>query len=91
MAIDRKAINSILIKPNQIGSVSETIATVMMAHDAHITSIISHRGGGETADTFIMDLAVAVNASYTKVGATRGERTEKYNRLLAIEEELTHA
>ncbi len=87
-AIDLQAINTILIKPNQIGSVSETIETIVLGHKNGIGSIISHRGGGETCDTFIMDLGVAVNALYYKVGATRGERTEKYNRLLEIEEEL---
>lgn len=89
-AIDRKAINSILIKPNQIGSVSETIKTIMHAHNNNIGTVISHRGGGETADTFIIDLGVAANSLWYKIGPTRGERTEKYNRLLAIEDELTY-
>lgn len=87
-AIDTKSIDTILIKPNQIGTVSETLNTCTLAQANNIETIISHRGGGETADTFITDLGVAVNASYFKVGATRGERTEKYNRLLAIEHEL---
>jgi enolase len=87
-AIKEKVMNVILIKPNQIGSVTETIDTLVMAHAHHIQSIISHRGGGETADSFIIDLGVAVNAAYYKIGPTRGERTEKYNRLLEIEEEI---
>jgi enolase len=89
-AIDSKAITSILIKPNQIGTVSEMIETLNLAYRNNIQTVISHRGGGETGDTFIVDLGVAVNASYFKIGPTRGERTEKYNRLLAIEDELTH-
>lgn len=87
-AIDTKSIDTILIKPNQIGTVSETLDTCSLAFRNGLDTIISHRGGGETGDTFIMDLGVAVNALYYKVGATRGERTEKYNRLLAIEHEL---
>jgi len=88
-AIREKVMNAILIKPNQIGSVSETIDTLVLAHTHNIKSIISHRGGGETADAFIIDLGVAANASYYKIGPTRGERTEKYNRLLEIEEEVS--
>ncbi len=87
-AIDLRAINAILIKLNQIGSVSETLATIKLAHDHDIATIISHRGGGETNDTFMIDLAVAVNAAFVKVGPTRGERVEKYNRLMEIENEL---
>jgi len=87
-AIKEKVMNAILIKPNQIGSVTETIDTLVTAHAHNIQSIISHRGGGETSDAFIVDLGVAVNASYYKIGPTRGERTEKYNRLLEIEEEI---
>jgi len=87
-AIKEKVMNAILIKPNQIGSVTETIDTLVTAHAHNIKSIISHRGGGETSDAFIIDLGVAVNAAYYKIGPTRGERTEKYNRLLEIEEEI---
>lgn len=87
-AIDRKAINTILIKPNQIGTVTEMMDTIRLAAKNNIGTIISHRGGGETGDTFIIDLGVAANSLYYKIGPTRGERTEKYNRLLEIEDEL---
>lgn len=81
--------NAILIKVNQIGTVSEAMDAIEMAHKAGYHNVISHRSG-ETADTFIADLAVAVNAGQIKTGAPcRAERTEKYNRLLKIEEELT--
>jgi enolase len=80
--------NSILIKLNQIGSVSETLEAVRMAHKAGFTAIVSHRSG-ETEDTTIADLAVALNTGQIKTGApSRGERVAKYNRLLDIEEEL---
>ena len=80
--------NSILIKLNQIGSVSETLEAIKMAHKAGYTAISSHRSG-ETEDTFIADLAVAVNAGWIKTGAPcRGERTAKYNQLLRIGENL---
>lgn len=80
--------NSILIKLNQIGTVSETLDTIQQAHRAGYTTVISHRSG-ETADTTIADLAVAVNAGQMKSGApARMERVAKYNRLLKIEEEL---
>jgi len=80
--------NSILVKVNQIGSLTETLQTVQMAHDAGYTSVISHRSG-ETEDTTIADLAVATTAGQIKTGSlSRGERTAKYNRLLRIEEEL---
>ncbi len=80
--------NSILIKLNQIGTVSETLDTMRMASRAGYTSIVSHRSG-ETEDTFIADLAVATNAGMIKTGsASRGERTAKYNQLLRIEHEL---
>ena len=80
--------NSILIKLNQIGSVSETIEAIKMAHKAGYTAIVSHRSG-ETADTTIADLAVAMNTCQIKTGAPdRSERTAKYNQLLRIEEEL---
>ena len=83
--------NSILIKLNQIGSLSETIEAVKMAHQAHFTAVISHRSG-ETCDTTIADLAVALGAGQIKTGApSRGERVAKYNRLLRIEEELGKA
>ena len=87
-AIDIKAINSILIKLNQIGTLSETVKTCLLARKNGIMTIISHRGGGETNDTTMIDLAVAVNAGFVKVGPSRGERVEKYNRLMEIEDEL---
>ncbi|MDE7226403.1 MAG: phosphopyruvate hydratase, partial [Ruminococcus sp.] len=80
--------NSVLIKPNQIGTVSQTVRAVKMAHDSGYTAVISHRSG-ETADTFIADMAVALNSGQIKTGAPcRGERIAKYNRLLKIEDEL---
>ncbi len=86
--IDEKAGNSILIKLNQIGTLTETLATIEMARKAGYTSVISHRSG-ETEDTTIADLAVATGAGQIKTGSmSRGERTAKYNRLLRIAEEL---
>ncbi len=83
--------NSILIKLNQIGSVSETLEAIKMAHKAGYTAISSHRSG-ETADTTIADLAVALNTCQIKTGApSRSERVAKYNQLLRIEEELGDA
>jgi enolase len=80
--------NSILIKVNQIGTVTETLAAINMAHRAGYTAVISHRSG-ETEDTFIADLAVATNAGQIKTGSlSRSERIAKYNRLLRISEEL---
>ena len=87
-AIELNAANSILIKVNQIGTLSETLEAVKVAHEAGWTAIISHRSG-ETEDTTIGDLAVATTAELIKTGApARGERTAKYNRLLGIAEEL---
>ena len=86
--IELGAANSILIKLNQIGSVSETLEAIKMAHKAGYTSISSHRSG-ETEDTTIADLAVALNTCQIKTGApSRSERVAKYNQLLRIEEEL---
>ena len=86
--IKEKAANAILIKLNQIGTVSETVRAVLRAHEAGFASIISHRSG-ETEDSFIADLAVALNAGAIKTGAPcRSERLAKYNRLLRIELEL---
>lgn len=86
--IDTGCANSILIKLNQIGSVSETLDAIKMAHKAGYTAIVSHRSG-ETEDTTIADLAVALNAGQIKTGApSRSERVAKYNQLLRIEEEL---
>ena len=86
--IQKSIANSILIKVNQIGSLSETLATITKAHNAGYTTVISHRSG-ETEDTFIADLAVAVNAGQIKTGSVnRSERVAKYNQLLRIEQEL---
>ena len=86
--IEEKAANSILIKVNQIGTVSETIDVMELAKQNGYSRIVSHRSG-ETEDTFIADLAVATNAGAIKTGApARSERTAKYNRLLQIEAEL---
>ena len=87
-AIDERAANSILIKVNQIGTLSETLEAIRLARDAGWTTIISHRSG-ETEDTTIADIAVATNAGLIKTGApARSERVAKYNRLLRIEAEL---
>ena len=87
-AIDIKAANSILIKLNQIGSLSETLAAIEMAKRAGWTSVVSHRSG-ETEDTTIADLAVAMNTGQIKTGAPcRSDRVAKYNQLLRIEDEL---
>ena len=86
--IDTSVANSILIKLNQIGSLSETIDCIQMARSNAYTTVISHRSG-ETSDTFIADLAVALNAGQIKTGsASRSDRVAKYNQLLRIEEEL---
>ena len=86
--IDNKIANSILIKVNQIGTLTETIAAVNMAHNAGYTSVMSHRSG-ETEDYTIADLAVALNTGQIKTGsASRSDRMAKYNQLLRIEEEL---
>ncbi len=87
-AIEEKACNGIVVKPNQIGTVTETLNVVKMARDANIKIVVSHRSG-ETNDSFIADFAVGVAADYMKSGApARGERVAKYNRLSAIETEL---
>lgn len=87
-AISKKACNAILVKPNQIGTVTETLEAIKEAQKAGFKVIISHRGG-ETTDDFLADLAVGVGADYIKFGApARGERVVKYNRLLEIYEEL---
>lgn len=86
--IDKKTANSILIKLNQIGTVSETIDTINMANKAGFTSIVSHRSG-ETEDSIISDFVVGLGSGQIKTGSLcRGERTAKYNQLLRIEEEL---
>src|SRR5205823_12437991 len=83
-----RSANSMLVKVNQIGSVSETLEAVEMARRADFSVVISHRSG-ETEDTTIADLAVGINAGQIKTGApARGERINKYNQLLRIEEQL---
>lgn len=89
-AIEEKACNGAVIKPNQIGTISETIDVVKMAKDAGFKLVTSHRSG-ETNDTFIADFAVGIASDYAKFGApARGERVAKYNRLTAIEIELDY-
>jgi len=89
--IEEKVANAIIIKPNQIGTLSETITTIKLAQEHHYQVVISHRSG-ETEDTFIADLAVAVGAEYIKTGApARSDRVAKLNRLMEIEEELKRA
>lgn len=86
--VELKSANSILVKVNQIGTLTETLKTITAAHRAGFTTVISHRSG-ETEDTTIADIAVAVNSGQIKSGApTRTDRVAKYNRLLRIEEEL---
>ena len=89
--IDRGVANSILVKVNQIGTLTETLAAIAMAQQARYTAVVSHRSG-ETEDTTIADLAVALNTGLIKTGsASRTDRIAKYNRLLRIEEELEDA
>ena len=86
--IQDKLANSILIKVNQIGTLTETLDAVEMAHKAGFTAVMSHRSG-ETEDTTIADLAVATNCGQIKTGAlSRSDRVAKYNQLLRIEDEL---
>ena len=88
MGMEKKAGNAILIKVNQIGTLSETLSTIALAHRHGMRCVISHRSG-ETEDTTIADLAVATNAGQIKTGAPcRSDRVAKYNRLLRIAEEL---
>lgn len=88
IAIEKKACNAVLIKPNQIGTLSETLDTMRLAKKHHLKTVVSHRSG-ETTDDFIADLAVGAGADCIKTGSlSRGERLAKYNRLLAIAEEL---
>ncbi len=86
--IDMNAVNSVLIKPNQIGTITETLQAIKLAKQTGYTAVISHRGG-ETNDDLVADLAVGVNAGQCKFGGPdRGERLAKYNRLLKIEQQL---
>ena len=88
MGIDKKAANSILIKVNQIGTLTETLDTINLAKNNNYSYIISHRSG-ETEDTFISDLSVATNSGQIKTGSmTRSDRVAKYNQLIRIEEVL---
>jgi enolase len=86
--IEDKLANSILVKVNQIGTLTETLDTIEMAHKSGFTTIMSHRSG-ETEDTTIADLSVATNCSQIKTGSlSRSDRVAKYNQLLRIEDEL---
>ena len=86
--IEQKIANAILIKFNQIGTLSETLAAIQMAHAAHYRAVISHRSG-ETEDTTLADLAVATATGQIKTGSlSRSDRVAKYNRLMRIEDEL---
>jgi enolase len=88
MANERNACNAVIIKPNQIGTITKTIEAVKLAKSYGWKIIVSHRAG-ETCDDFISDFAVGIGADFIKSGApARGERVVKYNRLLKIEEEL---
>jgi enolase len=84
-AMQQQLINAVIVKPNQIGTLSETFDFIRTAKNAKMTTIISHRSGDTAEDTFIADLAVAVQSEFMKSGApVRGERVAKYNRLLEI-------
>ena len=88
LSIEKGVANSILIKPNQIGTLTETLNAILMARENGYTAVISHRSG-ETEDSFIADLAVATNSGLIKTGSlSRTDRMAKYNQLLRIEEEL---
>lgn len=89
-AIDADAISAILIKLNQIGTLTETIDCCLLARQHGLMTTTSHRGGGETNDSTMVDVAVAVGSAYIKVGPTRGERVSKYNRLMAIERQVAN-
>lgn len=89
-AIDTKAISAILIKLNQIGTLTETVDCCMLAKKHGLMTTTSHRGGGETNDATMVDVAVAVGSAFIKVGPTRGERVSKYNRLMTIERQVNH-
>jgi enolase len=87
-AIEKETVTGVVVKPNQIGSLTEVISFALRAKEAGIKTVISHRGG-ETEDTFISDLAFALNADYIKVGSPlQKERYAKYARLIQIEKEL---
>jgi len=89
--ISKNIANSILIKPNQIGSVSETMLTIRLAQRNNYNCVMSHRSG-ESEDTFIADFAVALNCGQIKTGSTaRSDRIAKYNRLIDIQDEIGYA
>ncbi|MBI4022956.1 phosphopyruvate hydratase [Candidatus Berkelbacteria bacterium] len=91
IGIERQASNAVIIKPDQVGTLTETLQAVRLAEEHGLTVIVSHRSG-ETESTFIADLAVGVGASFLKTGApSRGERVAKYNQLLRIEEQLARS
>ena len=88
-AIDNKWANAVIVKPNQVGSLSETLDFIRMAKGANMNVIISHRSGDTPEDSFIADLALGVGAEFIKSGSpARGERVVKYNRLLDIYSEI---
>ncbi len=88
-AIQKKAVNAIIIKPNQVGTISETVSVVKLAKKNNISLVVSHRSG-DTSENFLADFAVGIGAEYVKFGApSRGERTVKYNRLSQIQDYLT--
>ena len=88
MGIEKNAANSILIKVNQIGTITETLETINIAKNNKYSCVISHRSG-ETEDTFIADLSVATNSGQIKTGSmTRSDRVAKYNQLIRIESDL---
>lgn len=87
-ALETKSISAILIKLNQAGTLTETVDTCLLARQNQMMTVFSHRGGGETNDASMVDVAVAVGSRFIKVGPTRGERVSKYNRLLEIERGL---
>jgi enolase len=90
-AIKNGLANAVLVKVNQVGTLTETLEAIELSKRAGYGTVISHRSG-ETEDTFVADLAVAVNAGQIKTGSVaRSERTAKYNQLLRIEEELGHS
>ncbi|MFA5310608.1 MAG: phosphopyruvate hydratase, partial [Candidatus Paceibacterota bacterium] len=87
-AVMRKAVNAVILKINQIGTVTETLEAARLAKEAGWKTIVSHRSG-ETCDSFIADLAVGISSDYIKSGApARGERLAKYNRLCRIEDKI---
>ncbi|KKL70294.1 hypothetical protein LCGC14_2106360, partial [marine sediment metagenome] len=87
-AVESGAINALLVKPNQAGTLSQAVEAIKTARAGGCEIVVSHRGGGETNDTFIVDLAIASDAAYIKCGITRGERVAKYNYLMKAAADL---